>query len=132
MRFAEVYFCALIDQISHSSVQLVGDLLFRITGVSGKPDEDDDNEEDQEDTGLSTDTSRKALVDTLGRERRDRVLAGLYIVRQDSVGVVRQAALHVWKALVQNTPRTIREVLPVLSELMCWALRKPTTDPHPF
>ncbi|KAK4705757.1 hypothetical protein P7C70_g456, partial [Phenoliferia sp. Uapishka_3] len=112
-------------RIRQSSVQLVGDLLFRITGVSGKPDEDDDGEEDQEDTGLSTDSSKKALIDTLGRERRDRVLAGLYIVRQDSVGGVRQAALHVWKALVQNTPRTVREMLPVLMQIIVRTLASP-------
>lgn len=99
-----------------SSVQLVGDLLFRISGVTGRPDEDDDGEEEHEDRDPGTEAGRKALVETLGKDRRDRVFAALYIVRQDSTGAVRQAAIHVWKALVQNTPRTVREILPVLSE----------------
>lgn len=90
--------------------------MFRLSGVTGKPDEDEDGEDDEE-GGNSTEVTKRALVDTLGKDRRDRVLAALYIVRQDSAGVVRQAAIHVWKSLVQNTPKTVREVLAVLSEL---------------
>ncbi len=52
--------------------------------------------------------SRKVLTEALGKERRDRVLSALYIVRQDAVAVVRQSAIHIWKVLVQNTPRTGR------------------------
>lgn len=52
------------------------------------------------------DTSRKALTEMLGQDRRDRVLSSLYLVRQDGVSTVRQSSIHVWKALVQNTPRT--------------------------
>ncbi len=44
------------------------------------------------------------MLETLGEERRDRVLATLYIVRQDNVGIVRQASIHIWKALVQSEP----------------------------
>ena len=105
------------NYLFYSSVQLVGELLFRISGVSGKPDEDDDNEDDQaEEVQVGSEAARKILIETLGKDRRDRVLAALYIVRQDSVGVVRQAAVHVWKALVSNTPRTVREILSVLSK----------------
>lgn len=51
-------------------------------------------------------SSRKALVEILGAERRDRILSALYLARQDAVNVVRQSAGHIWKALVHNTPRT--------------------------
>lgn len=94
----------------------MGDLLFRISGITGKPDEDETGEDDPEEASAGTDAIKKALADTLGKERRDRVLAALYIVRQDSTGGVRQAAIGVWKALVQNTPRTVREILPLLSQ----------------
>ena len=50
--------------------------------------------------------SRRALTEVLGAERRDRILSALYLARQDSVSVVRQASLRIWKALVHNTPRT--------------------------
>lgn len=51
-------------------------------------------------------SSRRALVEVLGAERRDRILSALYLARQDAVNVVRQSSAHIWKALVHNTPRT--------------------------
>lgn len=51
-------------------------------------------------------SSRKALLEVLGLERRNRILAALYLVRQDGVSVVRQSSIQIWKALVHNTPRT--------------------------
>lgn len=83
----------------------------------------------------AVESSRKALTDALGKERRDRVLSALYVVRQDAVSVVRQSAIHIWKALVHNTPRTgtvlfslclngantfisVRELLPELVTLL--------------
>ena len=67
----------------------------------------------------AAESSRKALTDALGKERRDRVLAALYIVRQDAVSVVRQSSIHIWKALVHNTPRTgnVTAILSLLSSL---------------
>ncbi|KAH8929690.1 ARM repeat-containing protein [Atractiella rhizophila] len=105
-------------RIRHSSVQLLGDLLFRLSGISGKAEMD--TEEDVEDS--TVEPSKKALLDALGKERRDKVLASLFIVRQDSVGVIRQAAIHVWKALVSNTPRTIRDILRILMQLLIRSL----------
>ncbi|CEQ38752.1 SPOSA6832_00193 [Sporobolomyces salmonicolor] len=94
-------------RIRQSSVQLIGDLLFRISGISGKVQEDEDEgDEEEEDAAPGMDAAKKALIEGLGRDRRDRVLAAIYIVRQDAVGAVRQAAIGVWKALVLNTPRT--------------------------
>lgn len=104
-------------RIRQSSVQLVGDLLFRITGTSnpnklnqamGNMEElDEDDEEDMVDAA----GGRKHLRDVLGKDRGDRILSALYIVRRDSSGMVRQASLQVWKALVTNTPRTLRDIL---------------------
>lgn len=89
-------------RIRHSSVQLMGDLLFRITGTSLKSTielndpagsvADDTAEVEEEETG-ATEANRKALLEILGKERRDRVLAALYIVRQDSKYEIE---LYVW------------------------------------
>lgn len=67
----------------------------------------------------TAESSRRALVEVLGVERRDRILAALYLVRQDGVVVVRQSSIQIWKALVHNTPRTgVSYPLPFIQELM--------------
>lgn len=64
------------------------------------------DEDDAEVDAVIAENSRKALADVLGKDRRDRILAALYLIRQDAVSQVRQASIHIWKALVNNTPRT--------------------------
>ena len=75
-----------------------------MSGISGKVAETDEEEVPEE--TVMAESSRKALLDALGIERRDRVLAALYIVRQDGVAVVRQSSIQIWKVMVSNTPRT--------------------------
>jgi len=77
-----------------------------VSGISGKAAEFD--EEDLGAEASTAESSRRALLEVLGAERRDRILAALYLVRQDGVVVVRQASIQIWKALVNNTPRTGR------------------------
>ncbi|KAK3108034.1 translational activator of GCN4, partial [Teratosphaeriaceae sp. CCFEE 6253] len=96
-------------RIRLSSVELVGDLLFNLTGISGKT-EAEDMEENAPEAGQS-------LLEVLGQEKRDRVLSGLYICRCDTSGLVRTAAITVWKALV-SAPRTLRELIPTLTQLL--------------
>ncbi|WWD10197.1 hypothetical protein V865_008331 [Kwoniella europaea PYCC6329] len=110
-------------RIRQSSISLTGELLYRVTGISGKVELEEDEAPAQ-----SADVARKALLEALGQERRDRVLATLYIVRQDAVSTVRQASIHIWKALVQNTPRTTREILPVLMQLIMSLLGSPEVE----
>ncbi|CAL1711997.1 unnamed protein product [Somion occarium] len=97
-------------RIRQSSITLVGELLFKVSGISGKAEIE---EEEVAETAMA-ESSRKALIDILGVERRDRILSALYLARQDAVNVVRQSSAHIWKALVHNTPRTVREILPEL------------------
>uniref|UniRef100_A0A3Q3E4Z3 GCN1 activator of EIF2AK4 n=1 Tax=Labrus bergylta TaxID=56723 RepID=A0A3Q3E4Z3_9LABR len=101
-------------RIRFSSVQLLGDLLFHISGVTGKMT----TETASEDDNFGTAQSNKAIIGALGGERRNRVLSGLYMGRSDTQLVVRQASLHVWKIVVSNTPRTLREILPTLFSLL--------------
>lgn len=124
---------------------MVGELLFRVSGISGKAEIEEDEEAAVDTT--AAESSRRALTEALGKERRDRVLAALYIIRQDSVAAVRVASIHIWKALVSNTPRTgesrlhicytlvlnnypaiVRDLLPMLIEKIVDLLASPDSD----
>uniref|UniRef100_A0AAY4DUP6 Stalled ribosome sensor GCN1-like HEAT repeats region domain-containing protein n=1 Tax=Denticeps clupeoides TaxID=299321 RepID=A0AAY4DUP6_9TELE len=111
-------------RIRFSSVQLLGDLLFHISGVTGKMT----TETASDDDNFGTAQSNKAIIHALGAERRNRVLSGLYMGRSDTQLVVRQASLHVWKIVVTNTPRTLREILPTLFSLLLGFLASTCPD----
>ncbi|KAI1104383.1 translational activator GCN1 [Jackrogersella minutella] len=96
-------------RIRLSSVELVGDLLFNLTGISGKA-EAEDEEESAKEAGAS-------LREVLGEEKRNKILSALYICRCDTASAVRAAAMSVWKALVA-TPRTLKELTPTLTQLI--------------
>ncbi len=66
------------------------------TGVTGKMT----TESASEDDNFGTESSQQAILRCLGDERRNRVLAGLYMGRSDTALLVRQSALHVWKVRV--------------------------------
>ncbi|KAF2363096.1 HEAT repeat [Trinorchestia longiramus] len=111
-------------RIRFSSIHLLGDLLYRISGVSGKMTTDSAHDDDN----FGTEQSHNAIIDKLGEERRNRVLAGLYMSRSDVALLVRQSALHVWKVVVTNTPKTLREILPVLFTLLLGCLGSTSHD----
>ena len=98
-------------RIRQSSIELLGDLLFKVAGTSGRIQQDL-NDDDGE--GISVESHGEAIIDVLGLERRNDVLARLYLARADVAYTVRSAALHVWKTIVTNTPKTLVEILPVL------------------
>ena len=97
-------------RIRLSSVELIGDLLFSLTGISGKTEQEEDEETGAAEAGQS-------LLEVLGEEKRNKVLSSLYICRYDTSGLVRTAAINVWKALVA-TPRTLKELVPTLTKLL--------------
>lgn len=54
-----------------------------------------------------------------------QVLAHVFMARCDTAYSVRTAAVHVWKTVVVNTPRTTTEILPVLMNHLIEALGSP-------
>ncbi|POO02948.1 Proteasome component Ecm29/Translational activator Gcn [Trema orientale] len=105
-------------RIRQSSVELLGDLLFKVAGTSGKAL----LEGGSDDEGASTEAHGRAIIEVLGKDKRDEVLAALYMVRTDVSLSVRQAALHVWKTIVANTPKTLRDIMPVLMNTLITSL----------
>ena len=106
-------------RIRLSSVELVGDLLFNLIGISGK------TEQDEEEEGAAE--AGQSLLDVLGEEKRNKILSSLYICRNDTSGLVRSAAINVWKALV-STPRTLKELVPTLTQLLIRRLASPNME----
>lgn len=111
-------------RIRQSSVELLGDLLFKVAGTSGKSI----LEGGSDDEGASTEAQGRAIIEVLGREKRNEVLAALYMVRTDVSVTVRQAALHVWKTIVANTPKTLKEIMPVLMNTLISSLASPSSE----
>ncbi|CAI5531411.1 unnamed protein product [Closterium sp. Naga37s-1] len=70
----------------------------------------------------------RAILDVLGLDRRNEVLAAVYIVRSDVSLSVRQSAVHVWKTIVANTPRTLKEIMPTLMRLLIDSLGSPSFE----
>uniref|UniRef100_A0A7S1C9J2 TOG domain-containing protein n=1 Tax=Bicosoecida sp. CB-2014 TaxID=1486930 RepID=A0A7S1C9J2_9STRA len=112
-------------RIRQSSVQLLGDMLFRLAGnvkAVGMTGDDGD------DAGHGSSGTMRAITARLGRERRDSVLSSIYIMRSDNSAVVRQCALQVWKTIVENTPRTLRDLLATLVEQLIASLASGNID----
>ncbi len=108
-------------RIRLSSVELTGDLLFQIGGITGKTELSEDEYE------LSG-AVNKTLIAVLGQERRDRILASLFVCRFDTAGIVRNSTVDMWKSLVANTPRTIKEILPTLTQIIIKRLASPNEE----
>ncbi|GLD92999.1 hypothetical protein PINS_up001591 [Pythium insidiosum] len=109
-------------RIRQSSVTLLGDLMYRISGTRAVGLSGDHDDDDDDDDAAGSAAGDKAIIKTLGMERRNAILASLYLIRSDTSAVVRQSALQVWKSVVANTPKTLRQILETLMGVIVSAL----------
>ncbi|KAM3009304.1 hypothetical protein FF2_033327 [Malus domestica] len=123
-----LYLCSflLLKMVSLTIVDGFGKALWNywVAGTSGKAL----LEGGSDDEGASNEAQGRAIIEVLGREKRDEGLAALYMVRTDVSLSVRQAALHVWKTIVANTPKTLKEIMPVLMNTLIASLASSSSE----
>ncbi|KAJ2542601.1 translational activator of GCN4 [Coemansia sp. RSA 1822] len=120
-------------RIRHSSIELLGELIYRVAGITGNQAErerealrasfavvsgDGDEESDEEEEEAVSANLREVLSEELGVDRCHEILAALYVARSDVAAMVRQMSFSVWKTVVANTPRTVRECLPQIMDIV--------------
>ncbi|KAJ1931652.1 translational activator of GCN4, partial [Kickxella alabastrina] len=91
-------------------------------------DEEDEDEESAIDDAAIASNLREILSQKLGADRCHAVLAALYVTRSDISASVRQMSFTVWKSLVSNTPRTVRECLPKIMDIVLVGLASESYD----
>ena len=111
-------------RIRQSAAELLGSMMFRIAGTSGKVRV----EGGDDDEGISTEAQGAALTAALGEARHHDLLSAVYALRSDPVMAVRNAAVHIWKTVVANTPRTLRLILPRLMNRLISGLSAESED----
>eukprot|EP00941_MAST-03F_sp_MAST-3F-sp1_P005762 g5762.t1 len=112
-------------RIRQSSVQLLGDLLYKLGDCQAVHVDDAD-----EDSAYGNSKIGAEIIRKLGLETRNSVLSSLYISRSDSAVVVRQAAGVVWKSVVANTGSTLREIISSLMTKVLDILSGDSEDQH--
>jgi hypothetical protein len=78
-------------RIRQSSVDLLGDLLYKVSGATGRIQQDLADEEGE---GISVEAHGRAIIEALGEGRRNEVLARLYVARSDVAYTVRSGRFY--------------------------------------
>ncbi|KAJ2376477.1 translational activator of GCN4, partial [Coemansia sp. RSA 2611] len=134
-------------RIRHSSIELLGEFIHRIAGVSttrqaeresfqvaaeGSDGDDEEaamSDDEEEAQGMAASVNlRQQLIENLGEDRCHEILASLYVARSDVAAMVRQVSFSVWKTVVANTPRTVRECLPQIMDIVLGGLAAEAYD----
>ena len=106
----EAKLAATAWRIRASAALLLGELLCLI----GDAKRVGYAEQEDEDIALGDDATAQAIEATIGKAAWRNILASLYIARLDNIAAVRHAAVQVWKTVVPNTPRALRDILGAL------------------
>ncbi|UPQ98417.1 ARM repeat domain-containing protein [Chloropicon primus] len=109
-------------RIRESSVDLLGRLIFKLSGKSLQKTSDD------EEILSFTEKQTQHMMDTIGEEQWQKILSLLYLLRSDGAYTVRNNALNIWKIVVSNTPRTLIRIVSPLMRLVIDALSEHGSD----
>ena len=104
-------------KVRTSSAELLGDLMSRLTQQEFMVVLEEGEEMDEH--------SPLASIDV---PQQHSLLAAIYIARNDLVAPVRVSAAHVWKSLISNGPKTLRIILPSLTEQLLSGLSDDDED----
>ena len=108
--------------------------MYRIAGVKAQGVVDSElsggahENELADDSTTAMDSAVGRMVDALGQDITSDLLACVYTLRSDTTAVVRQAAVQVWKSVVPNTGRVLRDILPVLMNHLISFMSSPDGD----
>lgn len=89
-------------------------MFFKVAGTSGKVKLGGGSD----DEGIATLDYHTNITNALGDEKRNHILAKLYFCRSDVQISVRHEALHIWKTIITNTPKTLGEIMVPLINLV--------------
>jgi hypothetical protein len=94
-------------RIRQSSAQLMGELFNKING-------------------FSREFESKRVISRIGADHYNDILASLYFLRSDEVIGVRNSSSAVWKQIISNTPRTLREIFNNILNLLIKLIGEPS------
>ena len=107
-------------RIRQSSVTMLGYIFQSITGTTWQsksgaalstPDGD-------ESTGMSSKAKSDLVIQVMGEERRNNLLALLYMLRSDVHPAVEQLAFQVWKSVTDQGSKTLKAIMPWLVRVL--------------
>jgi HEAT repeat protein len=113
-------------RIRESSVDLLGRLIFKLSGKVQH--ESADGEEEGGEMQAFTDQQTKRMQELIGLDQWQQILSLLYLLRSDTAYTVRTNSLNIWKAIVTNTPRTLIQIVSPLMSLIITALSDQESD----
>lgn len=114
-------------RIRSSSVHLLGDVLSKITGRNWKIYSGNATVDDLEE-GMGDKTSEAKIGEVLGEERRNKLLAAVYMLRSDMNPSVCVASFQVWKSVVRSQLQTLKTILSTLMDTLIECLSSPSEE----
>ena len=106
-------------RIRQSSIELLGELLLRLTDRMPLPVLEE-----------GEDPAQGSPLESVPTPQQHALLAALHIARSDASSAVKSAAGNVWKTLVENTPKTLRAILPTLTAQLIALLSGKEEEPQ--